>query len=86
MYAIRSYYAFLEDQRLAANVLQFNGQPFFTDNQPTSPSYVENASGQMFLDDVRDKRGSFADASARHPMFYSRYHKSKYMCSTCHDA
>jgi len=76
---------FLEDERLAANILQFNGLPFFTNNQPTSPAYLENGSGQLFLDDVRGKRASFADANARHTMFYSRYHKSKYMCSSCHD-
>ncbi|PLX87427.1 MAG: hypothetical protein C0619_15070 [Desulfuromonas sp.] len=76
---------YLEDERLAAGVKQFNDQPFFINNQAASSNYDESGSGQMFLDDVRGKRASFADASARHDMFYSRYHKSKYMCSTCHD-
>ena len=31
------------------------------------------------------KRASFADATAKHRMLYSRYHKSKYFCGTCHD-
>ena len=31
------------------------------------------------------KRASFSDANAKHDMLYSRYHKSKYGCSTCHD-
>lgn len=76
---------YLEDERLAATVNHFNGVPFFSANLPASSAYDENGSGQFFLDDVRGKRASFADANARHDMFYSRYHKSKYMCATCHD-
>ena len=32
------------------------------------------------------RRASFADANPKsHDAQYSRYHKSKYICSTCHD-
>lgn len=75
---------FLEDEWLASGINFFNQAPFFNANMPPS-DYSENGSGQYFLDDVRGKRASFADASARHDMFYSRYHKSKYFCSSCHD-
>ncbi|MCX7794877.1 MAG: hypothetical protein N2257_10820, partial [Thermodesulfovibrionales bacterium] len=70
--------------RLAATIKLFNGSSFYINNLPPA-TYNENAAGQYFVDDNRGKRASFADASARHPMFYSRYHKSKYFCSTCHD-
>ncbi|MEJ2684772.1 MAG: fibronectin type III domain-containing protein [Candidatus Sulfobium sp.] len=75
------------DKNLALNILLFNGRQFYgADSFPFSyPNYSENASGQYFLSGIRDKRASFADANARHPMLYSRYHKSKYFCSTCHD-
>ncbi|MGE5892977.1 MAG: hypothetical protein ACM34I_02870 [bacterium] len=72
------------DMIAASAVLLFNGGPFYTSNLPPS-SYMENASGQYFMTGTRDKRASFADASARHDIFYSRYHKSKYFCSACHD-
>jgi hypothetical protein len=75
---------YLEDLRLSNTIQTFRGLGFYSNNLPPA-NYVENASGQMFLDDVRDKRASFADASARHAMLYSRYHKSKYFCASCHD-
>jgi hypothetical protein len=75
------------DKNLALNILLFNGGQFYGANSfPFNyPDYSENASGQYFLSGTRDKRASFADANARHPMLYSRYHKSKYFCDTCHD-
>lgn len=77
---------YTDDARLAASLLLFDGGAFYgLDNNPLHSTYTENASGQMFVDDSRAKRASFADADARHDMFYSRYHKSKYFCSTCHD-
>lgn len=80
--ALNTYNA---DKTLAAAIKLFNGGSFYVNNVPFSAVYTENASGQYFLSGTRDKRASFADASARHPMFYSRYHKSKYFCATCHD-
>ncbi len=74
------------DMVASQNILLFNGGKFYgVNNYPFSTAYTENAAGQYFLSGTRDKRASFADASARHPMLYSRYHKSKYYCSTCHD-
>jgi hypothetical protein len=73
------------DQTLAAQLLMFNGQPLYTANQPPA-GYIENASGQYFVSTLPDdRRSSFADANATHFFRYSRYHKSKYFCSTCHD-
>jgi hypothetical protein len=77
---------YTEDKSLSLDILLFNGGQFYgADDFPFSPDYRENASGQYFLSGTKDKRASFADASARHPIFYSRYHKSKYFCNTCHD-
>jgi hypothetical protein len=75
---------YAEDIAQALSVLQFNGTEFFTNNLPPG-NYTENASGQFFVSANADKRASFADAAARHQMNYSRYHKSKYFCGTCHD-
>jgi len=79
--------ATLAADRTEAQALSlFNGNPFFDPNDvPVSPAYTENGSGQFFVSGTTDKRASFADAAARHGMYYSRYHKSKYMCGTCHD-
>jgi hypothetical protein len=65
--------------------LLFNGGNFFSNNKPWSSTYIENATGQYFVSTGSQKRASFADAAARHQMLYSRYHKSKYFCATCHD-
>ncbi|NIP49888.1 MAG: hypothetical protein GWO30_07830, partial [Gammaproteobacteria bacterium] len=75
---------YAEDTELAQTILQFNGTNFFTNNLPPA-NYTESASGQYFVSPNAGKRASFADATARHQMFYSRFHKSKYMCATCHD-
>ncbi|MEJ2583013.1 MAG: hypothetical protein P8127_15480, partial [Acidobacteriota bacterium] len=63
---------------------KFNGETFFVSNHPPT-GYTESGSGQFFVSPDAAKRASFADANARHQMFYSRFHKSKYMCATCHD-
>jgi hypothetical protein len=72
------------DTNLALAILQFNGANFFTNNHPPV-NYEEGGSGQYYISSDSAKRASFADASARHQMLYSRFHKSKYMCATCHD-
>jgi hypothetical protein len=79
-----AYATYLEDIRLSTTIKLFNGSPFYSATKPPL-TYSENGAGQYFIDDNKGKRASFADASARHPMYYSRYHKSKYFCSTCHD-
>jgi hypothetical protein len=75
---------YAEDMAQAGTVLHFNGTSFFTNNVPPV-GYTENGGGQYFVSSGNQKRASFADADARHQMFYSRYHKSKYFCNTCHD-
>jgi Dictyostelium (slime mold) repeat len=66
--------------------LLFNGKQFYgADHRPVNSGYNENTSGQYFVSSTKDRRASFADAQGFHPMLYSRYHKSKYYCSTCHD-
>ncbi len=75
---------YAEDTELAQTILQFNGTNFFTNNLPPA-NYTESASGQYFVSPNAGKRASFSDATARHQMFYSRFHKSKFMCATCHD-
>ncbi len=64
----------------------FNGNKFYgPDHRPVQSGYIENTSGQYYISNKQDRRASFADAQGFHPMLYSRYHKSKYYCSTCHD-
>jgi len=75
-----------QDALDAATVLLYDGDPFYDSaNLPVSPAYTENAGGQFFVSSHAGKRASFADAEPRHDFFYSRYHKSRYFCSTCHD-
>jgi hypothetical protein len=70
----------------ADGILFFNGNPFYGGNdKPVEAGYTEATSGQYFVAADAAKRASFADAAARHQMEYSRFHKSKYFCSTCHD-
>ncbi|UCH35816.1 MAG: fibronectin type III domain-containing protein [Armatimonadota bacterium] len=76
---------YAEDGTLAAGIRMFSGGPFYIGNLPKYPTYMESGSGQYFVSTSSQKRASFADAAARHQMLYSRYHKSKYFCSTCHD-
>jgi hypothetical protein len=76
---------YLMDRDLAQALTLFNGQPFYSGQLPPA-GYDENGSGQMFVSTLsNNRRASFADASATHSIDYSRYHKSKYFCSTCHD-
>ncbi|UCC89501.1 MAG: hypothetical protein JSV81_09365, partial [Anaerolineales bacterium] len=75
---------YADDMATALSILQFNGANFYTNNLPPT-NYTESGSGQYFISPNAAKRASFADANARHQMFYSRFHKSKYMCDTCHD-
>jgi len=74
-----------EDALLSQGILLFSGSPFYLNNEPKYSTYDENGGGQYFVSPSSQKRASFADAAARHQMFYSRYHKSKFFCSTCHD-
>jgi len=81
--ALKTYTA---DKSLSAAIKMFGGQAFYDKFfMPVYPTYTENTSGQYFVSSTGEKRASFADAKAKHPQLYSRYHKSKYMCGTCHD-
>jgi hypothetical protein len=74
------------DSQQARNIRLFDGSAFFSSaNEPFSSAYTEAGSGQYFVSSDSAKRASFADASARHKMEYSRFHKSKYFCASCHD-
>lgn len=75
-----------EDETLAGDITLFNGSPFYDEfSDPRGAHYTESTSGQYFVSPNSQKRASFVDAEARHQVLYSRYHKSKYFCATCHD-
>ncbi|MBN1787483.1 MAG: hypothetical protein JW806_03725 [Sedimentisphaerales bacterium] len=75
-----------EDLSLSVDIKMFSGSDFYTKfNVPVYSTYTENGSGQYFSSGGGQKRASFADAEGKHQQLYSRYHKSKYFCSTCHD-
>ncbi len=84
---------YLRDIEVLRTLTLFNGTLFLNTatNLPTYygdgslPYYVENAAGQYFVDPGNAKRGPFWDANAKHQIYYSRYHKSKMFCVTCHD-
>ena len=80
------------DDTLAADIVQmsqldhFNQKPLYdASHHIASPGYTENASGQYFISTAGKQRGPYADASPQHSKLYSRYTKSKFYCSTCHD-
>ena len=73
------------DVAQSAGIKLFNGSAFFVNKLPFSPAYTEAGSGQYFVSSDAAKRASFADATARHKSEYSRFHKSKYFCASCHD-
>lgn len=74
-----------EDASLLEAMTFFNGSPFFSGNVPFSATYTENTGGQYFISSRSQKRGGFADARGPHGILYSRYHKSKHYCASCHD-
>jgi hypothetical protein len=80
---------YLSDQTLSSAISRFAGGGFFSSDLPMYLTYGENAGGQYFVDNDNTlnarKRASFADTVPDHTVLYSRYHKSKYFCSTCHD-
>lgn len=68
----------------AANTL-FDGNSFFDTSYLPPATWLENGGGQFFVAKSSDARGPFADATLGHTSIYSRYHKSRYFCETCHD-
>jgi len=84
----------LADAVLAGSLRYMNGDLLYANDAPKEAGYTENGGGQMFIDldsnPWDNMRGPFADAEANahgpsNPFRYSRYHKSKFFCSTCHD-
>jgi len=88
-------------QAIDVNVLKtlrlWNGSPFF-DEASKLPvrygpmpgdlqTYIEAGAGQMFIDpNTKNRRGPRMDVSTKsHDFQYSRYHKSRSQCRTCHD-
>ncbi len=77
---------YLLDESVAATIDLFNGDPFYgAANLPHSGAYTEGGGGQYLVDPVDRRRASFADANATHDVTYSRFHKSRFLCATCHD-
>ncbi len=77
---------YAEDIFQSAQAALFNGGLFFgPDRRPMSADYTENGAGQFFVSGNEQRRASFADATLGHDRLYSRYHKSRFFCSTCHD-
>ncbi len=74
-----------EDAAEAAVLTQMDGSPLFANDEPVNQNYDEAGSGQFFISAESSKRASFADAGAKHKMNYSRFHKSRFYCATCHD-
>jgi hypothetical protein len=80
----------LADRAWSPMIALFNTDPFYVNFNPFSALYTENAAGQYFVSPEFDvRRGPVADSfypdHGSHPRYYSRYHKSKFFCSTCHD-
>lgn len=63
----------------------FSGEHYFDGTSQPPATWTENSGGQYFVADDTTRRGQLADAKGGHPRHYSRYHKSRYFCSTCHD-
>ncbi len=82
----RALQTYLVDKMFAPTNRLFSGDPFHVNDEPVSKLYTENAGGQYFISPSREHRGPFADIAVHeHPTLYSRYHKSKFFCATCHD-
>ena len=70
----------------AANVRFFNGNAFYDGtNRPEQTAWNEHGGGQMFVSAGAEERASFADAGPKHKFLYSRHHRSRYFCQSCHD-
>jgi len=84
---------YAQDLNVLNPLTLFDGTPFFdpaTDlptfyGEGNITNYSESTSGQYFVDPANPKRAPRYDAAPKHQWYYSRYHKTKYMCGTCHD-
>jgi hypothetical protein len=84
---------YTRDRNILQNLLLFDGTPFLNTNTDlpthygngTVSTYSEATSGQFFLDPGIEKSGPRYDADPTHQLYYSRFHKARHFCSTCHD-
>lgn len=81
----RALQAYLADQAISPTIRLFSGSPFYVNNNPFSLLYTEAGGGQYFVGPTQHRRGPYADTFANHSTLYSRYHKGKFICDTCHD-
>ncbi|MBI5383945.1 MAG: hypothetical protein HZA90_04585 [Verrucomicrobia bacterium] len=80
----------LADMDMAKTIRLFSGDRFYVGLSPISRHYDESAGGQYFVSPAPEPRGPFADIGTHgekpgHDTLYSRYHKGKSFCGTCHD-
>lgn len=83
----------VRDFEFLSTLALFDGSPFFNpaDGFPVYwgtgllPNYVEASAGQFYVDTSAEKRGPRSDAVPKHQWRYSRFHKSKAFCASCHD-
>lgn len=82
----RALQTYLADSLVSSLFKFFSGAPFHVNDMPFSPQYSEAGGGQYFVSPTTEHRGPFADtAAAAHATHYSRFHKGKFFCATCHD-
>lgn len=81
------------DKVVLSNITLFDGSDFF-DTSTDLPKhfgvddltkYLESGGGQFFVDPADNRRGPRAEGDPTHQFYYSRLHRSKSMCATCHD-
>ncbi|MDX1583337.1 MAG: multiheme c-type cytochrome [Thermoanaerobaculia bacterium] len=81
------------DFEFLSTLALFDGSPFFDTStgfpvyfgDGTLPNYTEASAGQYFVDPDSQKRGPRWDAEPKHQWRYSRFHKSRTFCASCHD-
>lgn len=80
------------DRATQAMLRRFSGAGFYENLAPFSPAWDEAGGGQYFVSPDPRVRGPFADvdefqdgAASAHGTLYSRFHKGKFICGTCHD-
>lgn len=73
------------DRTAGAATKLFNGTAMYSANRPRFSTWTAAGGGQYFVSTAKNRRASFADANPAHKILYSRFHKSKHFCGTCHD-
>jgi hypothetical protein len=74
------------DRTVTSALRYFNGANLYgNDFKPKSSAWTEHGGGQYVVAGTNPRRGNFADANANHSQLYSRHHRSRYFCASCHD-